>query len=365
MLKRKKPTVPTSDAHFLGWQTTSSGTMFPLFNVTTPGHPSYHSTVSDSTLRSLRLRVPETQSPYGEAGPSPWHNLGIELNRPPTAREAIEVAGLDYTVMKTVRERETGPDRDAYVTIRTDTGEILGTVGKDFEPTQNRDAFAFCDALVNTQGAVYETAGVIGRGERIWILARLPGYLKVHGNDLVNKYLLLTNCHDGGISVQAKLAPIRVVCNNTLTSPLQGSEEGESLQYPVAGSGGDIAAAMLGRSDILFEQLGVIFNRMAAKKITERELKGYFQALVPDQAATEDNAATKRLRDDMLQLHDAGRGAYLARGTLWGAFNSVTEYTDYMMLDDDPTARLNSIWFGRGEQFKLKAFHLAEHMMQT
>jgi len=62
-------------------------------------------------------------------------------------------------------------------------------------------------------------------------------------------------------------------------------------------------------------------------------------------------------------LHESGRGAHLARGTLWGAFNSVAEYTDHMMLDEDSNTRLNSIWFGRGEQLKLKAFHLAERML--
>ena len=46
-----------------------------------------------------------------------------------------------------------------------------------------------------------------------------------------------------------------------------------------------------------------------------------------------------------------------------GAFNSVAEYTDYMMLCEDSTTRLNAIWFGRGEQLKLKAFYLAEQML--
>ncbi len=365
MLNPKKPSGPTSDADFLGWQKSATGTIIPLFNITDPRHPSYRSTVSDTTLRSMRLRVPEAQSPYGETGPSPWHNFGVELNRAATAREAIEIAGLDYTVVKKPGERKTGAERDAYVTVRTDTGEILGNVGKDYDPIQNRDAFAFCDALVDTQGAAYETAGVIGRGERIWILARLPGYIGVHGNDIVNKYLLLTNRHDGGISVQVKLAPIRVVCNNTLTTAMQGQGEHIAPHSPDAGSDLNHAYALLETSNSVFDRLGGIFNRMATKRISERELKKYVFALVPDGAEGEDNARAKKIRDDMLQLHESGRGAYLARGTLWGAFNSVTEYTDYMMLDGDPAARLNSIWFGRGEQFKVGAFNLAERMMQA
>ena len=52
----------------------------------------------------------------------------------------------------------------------------------------------------------------------------------------------------------------------------------------------------------------------------------------------------------------------LSRGTLWGAFNCVAEYTDHRK-DGNSATRLESIWFGGGEQLKLKAFQLAERMM--
>ena len=102
---------------------------------------------------------------------------------------------------------------------------------------------------------------------------------------------------------------------------------------------------------------------MAAKKITDEQLREYLQALIPDNEETGNPAKTKEILNSVLKLHESGQGAHLARGTLWGAFNSVAEYTDHMMLDEDSTTRLNSIWFGRGEQLKLKAFRLAEKML--
>lgn len=365
MQEHSKPPGSDSDANFVGWQKKMSGEIFPLFNITVEDHPLYHSTVSDATLRKLHLRVPHTLSPYTETEPSPWHNLGSELNNPKTARDAIETAGLDYTVMKKPRKVNPGMKEYTYATVRTDTDEVLGFVDRSYEPIQNIDAFKFFDTLVAENEARYETAGTLGCGEQIWILARLSGFVNVHGNDIVNKYLLLTNSHDGSSPVRVKLTPIRVVCNNTLTAALQGAGEVQVSHTPDAGQNLEQAVKLLELSNSLYEQLDIMFNSMATRKITQGQLREYVQALVPDNEEAQNTARTEKIRNSVLDLHDSGRGAHLARGTVWGAFNSVAEYTDHMMADEDSATRLNSIWFGRGEQLKLKAFRLAKQMMRT
>jgi len=363
MCEYKNPAGPDPDANFLGWQESSSGELFPLFNINLADHPSYQSTVSEGTLRSMGLRVPWTLSPYTEIIPSPWDNLGIELNHPKTAKNAIEMAGLAYTVVKKPLMLKKNSKQYAYTTVRTDTDEVLGFVNEGYKPIQNINAFTFLDVLVADGEAIYETAGVLGKGECVWILARLPGYIMVHGNDIVNKYLLLTNSHDGSSHVRVKVTPIRVVCNNTLTSALQATGEIQINHTLNTVWNFEQTVAMLGLANSLYERLEVIFNGMATKKITKEQLREYVHALVPDNEEAKNTARTEKIRNSVLQLHDSGRGAHLSRGTLWGAFNSVTEYTDHMMFSSDSNTRLNSIWFGSGEQLKLKAFHLAERMM--
>jgi len=363
MVKHTKLSDSDSDANFLEWQGKLAGELFPLFNITVADHPLYKSTVSEETLRRLHLRIPRIPSPYPETGPSPWHNLGTELNHPKTARDAIEMAGLNYTVVKKPLKLKPGLKQDAYATVRMDTKDVLGFVNESYKLIQNIDAFTFFDELVAENEAIYETAGVLGKGECVWILAKLPGYINVHGNDIVNKYFLLTNSHDGSSHVRVKLTPIRVVCNNTLTAALQGAGEVQISHTPNAVQDLEQATTLLGLSNYLYEQLSAIFNGMAARKITAEQLRDYVRALVPDNEEAENTARTEKIRNSVLQLHESGRGAHLARGTLWGAFNSVAEYTDHMMLDEDSTMRLNSIWFGHGEQLKLKAFHLAQQML--
>src|SRR5262249_32939093 len=108
-------------------------------------------------------------------GEVPWHNLGTKLDQPATAREAIEAARLNYRVDLKPLNTDDGtivPQRKAVV--RTDTGKVLGVVGNSYVPVQNYQAFGFLDAVVAEGGLRYHTAGALGNGERIWMLAKLP-----------------------------------------------------------------------------------------------------------------------------------------------------------------------------------------------
>ena len=359
--------VPGQDIVFLGWQKTLSGDIYPLYNILIIGHPLYLSTVTEKTLQAQHLRIPRTPSPYPGVAPSPWHNPGNELVNPATAREAIEAAGLNFTVVKKpmkefVELNDAADVSDRWVTVRTDTGEVLGIVGDSYEPIQNVDAFTFFDNLVGTDEAIYETAGTLGRGERTWIMAKFPGFINVRGKDIVKKCLLLSNCHDGSSLVRAKLTPIRAVCNNTLTGVLNGA--GEITIRHTANAAEDMkqALSLLESTNARYGELDAVFDRMALTNISEKQLVDYVKALVPDKEDGEDNKENQEIRDAFLELHETGLGADLSRGTLWGAFNCVTEYADHGKESNQGT-RLESIWFGPGEQLKQRAFRLAERMM--
>ena len=69
MFKNKKLSLPTSDSHrsvqtndavFLGWQSNFEGGFFPLYIITAQNHPSNGSTVTDETLRKMKLEIPQT-----------------------------------------------------------------------------------------------------------------------------------------------------------------------------------------------------------------------------------------------------------------------------------------------------------------
>jgi len=163
-----------------------------------------------------------------------WHGLGQIVDRYPTSAEAIKYAGLDYEVIKSplftygrdetigdngeIVEGNQMPVPNHFATVRTDNHAVLGVVGRDYEIVQNINAFEFFDTIVGGGGGIlYETAGALGKGERIFITAKLPGYIRVGKQDMIEQYLLLTISHDGFGSITAAFTPVRVVCQNSAT----------------------------------------------------------------------------------------------------------------------------------------------------
>ncbi len=59
--------VRREDATFLGWQKVAGEETLPLYNITAVGHPLHGSTVTGVKLRKLKLRVPYTPPPLGQA----------------------------------------------------------------------------------------------------------------------------------------------------------------------------------------------------------------------------------------------------------------------------------------------------------
>jgi phage/plasmid-like protein (TIGR03299 family) len=97
---------------------------------------------------------------------------------------------------------------------------FLGAVGEDYQVIQHSEGFRMVDALVGSvDGAHYETAGILGNGEKVWGLADLQLSLTV-GQEKQAGYLLFCTSHDGSLSFQWRLCLTQVVCENTLGAAL-------------------------------------------------------------------------------------------------------------------------------------------------
>lgn len=308
-------------------------------------------------------------------GEVPWHGLGKRLHKPATSEEAIESANLNWEVVKKpvyVKMNKRFQVKDTFAIVRKDKWnqnecDILGTVGKNYTPIQNHEAFQFFDSIVGNKQAIYHTAGSLSGGKIIWLLAKLPGYIRVVGDDISEKYLLLSNSHDGSTMVQIKFTPIRVVCMNTLTVALN---KGETLKVK---HGRDVkdklseAKELLGIINSRFDTIEKTYKRMARVKLNEPRLNEYVKSIFPDPYDETQFLSVEKNRERVKRLFEEGMGSELpgSRGTLWGAYNAVTELIDHHKITkQSKDVRTKSIWFGNGYNIKQRAFDVASDKMK-
>jgi phage/plasmid-like protein (TIGR03299 family) len=311
-------------------------------------------------------------------GKPPWHGLGTRLSNPATSAQAIQAAGLGWDV-QLVPLQATDEHGSAWVTqrmavVRSDLwGQpdcpVFGVVSPDYQPLQNRDAFAFFDSVVGEGAAIYHTAGALGRGERIWVLAKLPGEFTVGRDDLLHRYLLLSTGHDGQTAVQLKFTPIRVVCQNTLTFALRMGGAIVIAHDHDLRRGLEDAKRTLQLVPRRYASLEQGFAAMASVDLDVHRMRRYLTAVFPEPEAPASPQDAQRVRHDRQECErrfDQGPAQQLAgvKGTLWAAYNAVTEYADHGRSAYSGEQRLRSIWFGRAEQIKSRAHREAINMLR-
>jgi len=317
-----------------------------------------------------------------------WHGLGQIVEDYPTSAEAIRYAGLDYTVEKRPLFTNSLPNElnemaesidfpkihvpNYFATVRTDNSSVLGVVGKDYEVVQNADAFQFFDAIVGGEtGIKYETAGALGKGERIFITAKLPDFIKVGKQDLIEQYLFLTTSHDGFGSITAAFTPIRIVCNNTLNAAMRNHTTAIKIRHTASANDRlKQAHTLMGISHKMGEELEELFNHWSAIRITDKQVKKLIQvAMAPNKEVIQnlelglldklsttytnivDNAFAYAMGNETQQMETTA-------GTLFGAYNAITGYYQNVRNFKDGDAKFKSIMDGTAKQRAQVAFDL-------
>lgn len=330
-----------------------------------------------------------------------WHGLGQIIADYPTSSEAIKYAGLNYAVEKrplfTVDKSnlETFKDPDAddyfdevtagilvpdfYANVREDTDDVLGVVGKDYQIVQNIEAFSFFDNIVGGKdGILYETAGALGKGERIFITAKLPDYIRVGRNDCIEKYIFLTSSHDGYGSITAAFTPVRVVCQNTLNAALRNHTNQIKIRHTASASQRlKQAQHLLGLTNLLANELEEVFNQWSKIRITDQQVKRLVQlAMVPNKEALQNlqSGKTEELSTVFNNVVDAVTSYSFTsptqqdistKGTLYGAYNAVTGYYQNVRKYKDEESKFKSILYGTGLQRSQTAFDLCRDYAKT
>ncbi len=296
-------------------------------------------------------------------GQPAWHGLGTVLEAAPTIEEAIVASGLDWNVelVDLVTKEEEAQDAPARITRRTSDKSILGVVGPEFKPLQNADAFKFFQPFIDNGTARLEAAGSLRMGKRVWVLASINQQADIVDGDEVRNYVLLAHGHDGSLAIRVGFTMVRVVCANTLAASMS---DGASKLVKINHRAHAPAALKMVQDAMQlatkdFQATTEVLRGLAKIDCNEDLLKRYTREVFGAGNANDDDAS-KRIVASVLRLAEEGRGTELqgVRGTMWGAFNAVTEYLTHERGKSDDT-RVESQWFGDSAMRTERALMLA------
>lgn len=309
-----------------------------------------------------------------------WHGLGVVVEQAPTAREALKLARLDWSVEQWAMSATDGERRVAVgshvLNVRSDNGEGLGVVGVGYKPVQNAELADFADALGADGSVKIESAGSIRGGRRLWFLAKGDS-VWASDRDEVKMYLLLANGHDGTMAVTAQPTSVRVVCRNTLHAAMSDRARAVKFRHE-----GDITDKL----DAARRALGVFakvrdgfadqVKALNARSMSRDELQRfwievYSETVEPIPA----NPATKAEREAAADARavllkwgsnfDRDRQRCESPASAWTALNAVTEWFDHqkMVKGKDDRAReqnrLYAKWWGEAAESKGTALKAA------
>lgn len=231
----------------------------------------------------------------------PWHGLGTMVMEAPTSQAALELAGLNWRVIqKSLVTSDGFPVPGFKANLRDTDNQILGVVTDRYKVVQNEDAFAFTDELLG-EGITYETAGSLQKGRRTWILAKLPQRYIISGDE-ITPYLVFMNSHDGTGAIKAAMTPIRVVCSNTLNLALSTAKRSWSTNHvgDIQGKLEDARNTLL-YADQYMAQLGKAIDELNRKKLSDRQVYEYIDALFPliDNATETQKKNVLQMKEDM------------------------------------------------------------------
>ena len=322
-----------------------------------------------------------------------WHGLGTIVEQAPTPREALQIAGLDWSVEQWALSATDGESARCDITthvanVRKDTGGVLGIVGKDWTPFQNAALADFCESL-QEQGAVRcETAGSIRGGAKVWFLLKGEAF-DVRKGDTVFPYVLVSNGFDGGTALRCTPTTVRVVCSNTLHMVIPRMDS--TGQQVVGGTPaaftirhmGNLQERVAEAREALknygqrLQQNRDLIDALAVRDLGSKQVERFFlECFTEHFGAVADNpkdGKQQRHRDKAMDCIRACVKRFeaeqsLAGPTAWNAFNSYSGWLqhDRSVRIKNPVAaaesRLHSNLFGENAERTVDAFTLALHL---
>lgn len=322
-------------------------------NVDIPDYepPSPHSELTDEANQERHITPPAERQ-------NAFHAMGTEIPEGMDVEEALEYCHMANWNVRKIPHRQNievedgqGGTRIAEVAIPnmytvlrdspfTGEPEALGAVGRKWTPFQNESVANLCRRLRDMGGVKPAAYGVLGGGRKTFLAMKFPEGLQFHSPhsglvDTTDLYLTVFNSHDGFGSLSANITPVRPYCANQQRMAESLAKTRFLLRHT-----GEEQIRMQQLEELLGESFEYhqVYREMCQAQIEKeldedevlRELNKLFLATDPDLTERQ-----RELRADVVgqvrYLYNHSETVEPFRGTAYGLYNAITEYTDHSM----------------------------------
>lgn len=311
------------------------------------------------------------------AGREPIFKLFHDIRNCQTREEILNTGKFNYKVAKKPNlvsfEDEFGGSVTVespysvatYRTDKTGVEAVLGSVGPNFGLIQNWEMVEFCEHFTAEQEAEFHCVQAPNKGERIFMIMKMPAHVSLGANDEIHAYFCITSAHDGSGCFNAIPLYLHNASQTVITPPVQGSAFKIKHSKNVINRMAKAKVTLRAMGDYWSDYAG-LFQDFAQIKLTSDRAHEYFHLVFPGTQA--ESTRSENVRAKMWDLY-SGRGICSGlpscKETLLGAMMATVEYAEYYQTvksskhRDEMAARIQSRLTGSAAELKAKALRMS------
>lgn len=295
-----------------------------------------------------------------------WYGLG-KLVPKSTKTSALAMAKTDLswqveTKKIQVVNGDVVPDKIAIV--RKDTNVTLGIVNSTYKSIQNTQVFSFLDSIVAQGDATFYATGYIGNGEKIWLLLKLNDVINISSDDVIQKFILFSNAHDGRGAIRAYFFPFREKAE-TLLNISFGRRVEQGFQMRHVGNVSqriNEAKKILLLADNFYESFEESIHMLYKSKFSASKVDLFLSSCFDNYSLQ--STRTKNTLEKIKKQYEKEVSLFPAsKNSAWAWLNAVVNFIDYERLTKGKSTlqrtsnRLESLFWGSALLLKQKAWN--------
>jgi phage/plasmid-like protein (TIGR03299 family) len=266
-----------------------------------------------------------------------WHGYGTVVGRNMTYAEALSTAGLDWTAAMAPLTAITASgvvEIDTHrATYRSDTGDVLGVVGADYQPHQPAELVELARLTLDaaSDDGHVEVLGTLRGGRTVFVTIALPDDIDIAGDVHMPRLVWVTSM-DGTIATRAVSTYVRAVCANTIRASFRQARTSWAARH---------TSKLEGRAADAREALRLMFRTaetfraeveaLARQTITDHHVEQVLTGIWPDNPDATDRtrASAARRRDAVRSMYRTDNRVAGWHGTAYGLVQAASTWEQW------------------------------------